>query len=55
MKFTNEACPYCSGNDLEVYDSVIDYSTDPATGYIWFICQKCGHMFEVKKIAEVNT
>lgn len=52
MKFTQEFCPKCLGNDLEVYDSSIDYSTDPATGYIWFICQECGHEFEIVKEAE---
>jgi hypothetical protein len=55
MKFTNEFCPVCAGNDLEVYSSTIDYATDPATGYIFFICLGCAHEFEVIKEAEVNT
>ena len=55
MKFTNETCPKCLGNDLDVYNSMIDYSTDPATGYIFFVCLECGEEFEVIKVAEVNT
>lgn len=54
MKFTNEFCPKCLGNDLQVYNSAIDYSTDPATGYIFFICTECGCEFEVVKEAEVS-
>lgn len=55
MKFTNEICPKCGGHELDVYNSMIDYSEDPAVGYIWFICLGCGEEFEVIKIAEVNT
>ena len=54
MKFTHEACPKCLGNDLQVYNSMIDYSEDPAIGYIWFICLECGEEFEVIKEAEVT-
>ena len=55
MKFTQEFCPVCAANDLEVYNSMIDYANDPAIGYIYFICNGCGHEFEVIKEAEVNT
>lgn len=55
MKFTHEECPKCLSHKLEVYNSLIDYSTDPATGYIFFICEECGEEFEVIKIAEINT
>jgi DNA-directed RNA polymerase subunit M/transcription elongation factor TFIIS len=55
MKFTNEVCPKCQAHELEVYNSLIDHSTNPATGYIFFVCEQCGNEFEVIKIAEVNT
>ena len=55
MKFSNEECPKCHAHHLEVYNSLIDYSTEPATGYIFFICEECGEEFEVIKIAEMNT
>ena len=55
MKFTNEKCPKCNEHDLEVYNSIIDYSHDPALGYIFFVCSTCGEEFEVIKEAEVNT
>ena len=54
-KFSNEECPKCGSHELEVYNSIIDYSQDPALGYIFFICEKCGEEFEVVKVAEVNT
>lgn len=55
MKFTNESCPKCGNHDLEVYNSLIDYSPEIAVGYIFFVCLGCGEEFEVIKEAEVNT
>lgn len=53
MKFSNEVCPKCLGNDLDVYNSLIDYSPEVAVGYIFFVCLECGEEFEVIKEAEV--
>lgn len=51
MKFSNEECPKCGSHNLDVYNSIIDYSENPAIGYIAFICLKCGEEFEVTKVA----
>ena len=53
MKFSQFKCSKCNGNDLDVYNSIIDYSKNPAVGYIAFICKTCGEEFEVEMEAEV--
>jgi transcription elongation factor Elf1 len=53
MKFSQFKCKECESNDLEVYNSIIDYSKDPAVGYIAFVCKTCGHEFEIEMEAEV--
>lgn len=54
MKFSMFRCPNCDYNDLEVYNSIIDYSKDPAIGYIAFICKTCGYEFEKEMEAVVE-
>jgi transposase-like protein len=53
MKFSQFKCKECESNDLEVYNSIIDYSKDPAVGYIAFKCKACEHEFEIEMEAEV--
>jgi DNA-directed RNA polymerase subunit M/transcription elongation factor TFIIS len=54
MKFSTFKCPECGNNDLEVYNSLIDYSEDPAIGLIAFVCIECGHEFEEEMEAVVE-
>lgn len=53
MKFSQFTCPICGGNDLEVYNSIIDETNYIAYGYIGFECNKCGEIFEEEIEAEV--
>jgi len=54
MKFSQFKCPECDGNNLEVYNSIIDHSADPAIGLIAFICLRCGFEFEEEMEAVVE-
>ena len=54
MKFSQFKCPECEGNNLEVYNSIIDHSRDPAIGLIAFVCIECGAEFEEEMEAVVE-
>ena len=53
MKFSMFKCKECESNNLEVYNSIIDYSKNPAIGYVAFVCKACGTEFEIEMEAEV--
>jgi len=54
MKFSQFRCPECNNNSLEVYNSIIDESIDPAMGMIAFICLRCGYVFEEEMEAVIE-